>query len=590
LTTVDFRFGARAWELQQAASICSHCPVGCNLTVNVRREAKTGGKSVIKRIMPRQNEWVNEIWICDKGRFAHHFAESVERLVRPLTRRDGKLVENSWEDAEDLLSHRLHNIQSGLLTLVSGRLPNEDLFNLRKLTEQLGGKIGLYTHMAGGDLVSQFGLSSDSNLADLVEGDTIVVAASDLEEEAPIWYLRVKAASERGAALIVVNPRPTKLDRYATETVRYTYGNEVVAVQDLDLPKEGNAVVFFGSEGLGLDGSAALANACADLLQRSGHTGAANNGLVGVWQRCNEQGAWDMGLRPIGDLKSAIEEATVLYIVAADPAGDDETIKRSLLARNEKLTALTVVQDLFLTETAKIADVVLPALGPTEREGTFTTGERRVQRFYQVTHPRGEAKADFDIAAQLGGRQGINLKGGFPSRVFNQLSAEIDGYGGLSYKKLAEVSDQWPIIGRGDLYYGGTGYENKSGLGIQLPQIDHQTLARIKPAIEPAEKLIAVPVTKLYDRGTMTVPSELLHPRLVEPFITLNPADANALKATDGMTVNISVNDSYAPVVVIIDKNVPAGYALVPRSSGIGVNQPTEIEIKVVVLETTRFE
>jgi NADH-quinone oxidoreductase subunit G len=590
LTTVDFRFGARAWELKQAASICTHCPAGCNLTVNVRREAKAGGKIVIKRIMPRQNEWVNEIWICDKGRFAHHFAESKERLVRPLIRRDGKLVENSWEDTEDLLAHRLHNIQSGLLTLVSGRLPNEDLFNLRKLTEQLGGKIGFYTHMAGGDLVGQFGLSSDSNLADLGEGDTIVVVASDLEEEAPIWYLRVKAATERGTALIVINPRPTKLDRYATEILRYTYSNEVTAVQDIDLPKEGNAVVFFGSEGLGLDGSAALANACADLLQKTGHTGTANNGLVGVWQRCNEQGAWDIGLRPLGDLKSAIEEAKVLYIIAADPAGDDETIKRLLLARNENLTALTVVQDLFLTETAKIADVVLPALGPTEREGTFTTGERRVQRFYPASHPRGEAKADFDIAAQLGTRQGINLKGGFPSRVFDQLSAEIEGYGGLSYQKLAEITEQWPIIGRGDVYYGGTGYENKSGLGIQLPLVGNRTPTRMKPAIEPAGKLIAVPVTKLYDHGTMIIPSKLLHPHLVEPFIALNPDDANAQKATDGMTVNISVNDSYAPAVVIVDQNVPAGFALVPRSSGIGINQPTEIEIKVVVLETTNVE
>ena len=111
LTTVDFRFGARSWELQQAASICSHCPVGCNLTINVRREAKSGGGIAIKRIMPRQNEWVNEIWICDKGRFAHHFTDSQERLTQPLDCRDGKFVENPWEDTLDFLAHRLENIQ-----------------------------------------------------------------------------------------------------------------------------------------------------------------------------------------------------------------------------------------------------------------------------------------------------------------------------------------------------------------------------------------------------------------------------------------------------------------------------------------------
>ena len=66
--------------------------MGCNLTFNVRREAAAGGKTVIKRIMPRQNEAVNEIWICDKGRFAYHFTESNERLTQPLVRKNGELV------------------------------------------------------------------------------------------------------------------------------------------------------------------------------------------------------------------------------------------------------------------------------------------------------------------------------------------------------------------------------------------------------------------------------------------------------------------------------------------------------------------
>jgi NADH-quinone oxidoreductase subunit G len=586
LTSADFRFGARAWELQHAASICTHCPVGCNLTVNLRREAKSGGQNVIKRIMPRQNEWVNEVWICDKGRFAHHFTESEERLVNPLRRRDKKLVENNWDDTFDFLAHRLENIQEGLLTLVSGRIPNEDIFNLRKITEGLGGVIGLYTQMAGGDLVAQFSLGSGSNLADMGEGDTIVVAASDLEEEAPIWYLRVKAASERGANLIVVNPRPTKLDRFASDTIRYNYGGEVAAVQGVDLRSTRNAVIFFGSEGLGLDGTAALAQACAELLQSTGHTGSANNGLIGVWPRGNEQGAWDMGLRPVDDLISTMAAAKVLYIIAADPAGDDETIKEMLVTRSKDLTSLTIVQDLFLTKTAQLADVVLPVQAPTERGGTFTSGERRVQRFYQVARPKGEAKADFDIAAQLGEKLGIQLKGRFPSLVFPQISAVVEGYGGLSYQNLAEVTDQWPIIGRGDLYYGGTSYENKTGLGVQLEPIGGQISTRLNPPVIPGGDLIAVPVTKLYDHGTMILPTELLHPRIVKPFIALNPADADAQKATDGMTVNVSLNGTLAPAVVIVDADVPAGFALVPRSCGIGINKPTEIEIKVVVLET----
>jgi len=587
LTTADFRFGARAWELQHAASICSHCPVGCNLTVNIRREAKSGGDIVIKRIMPRQNEWVNEVWICDKGRFGHHFTDSKERLTRPLTRRGGKLVENDWSDTLDFIAHRLENIQDGLLTIVSGRLPNEDLFNLRKLTEGLGGKIGLYTHMAGGDLATQFGLGDSSNLADLGEGDAILVVASDLEEEAPLWHLRVKAAAERGANLIVANGRSTKLDRYAKEIIRYNYGEEVAAIQGIDLKAAENAVIFFGYEGLNIDGSAALAKACANLLMTTGHVGRANNGLVGVWPRGNDQGAWDMGIRPLENLYAAIETAKVVYIVAADPAGDNESIKELIIARNKNPEALTVVQELFLTETARLADLVLPAQAPTEREGTYTSGERRVQRFYPVTRPRGEAKADFNIAALIGAKVGLELKGGFPSKVFAQISTKVPGYEKLTYQRLAEVTEQWPIIGRSDLYYGGTSYENLQGLGLQLPapkggEVPPETTS----SGLPVGKIIALPVTRLYDLGTMLVPSEILRPRLTKPFIALNPADAEDQKATDGMTVNISVKGVSAPAVVKVDENVPAGFALVPRSCGLGIDKPTKIEIQVAILET----
>jgi NADH-quinone oxidoreductase subunit G len=106
LTTADFRFKARPWEMNSAASICTQCPVGCNITFNVRREAATGGNWVVKRVMPRQNEGVNEIWICDKGRFGHHYAGHPERLTRPLLRRDGELTEASWDEALELVADR----------------------------------------------------------------------------------------------------------------------------------------------------------------------------------------------------------------------------------------------------------------------------------------------------------------------------------------------------------------------------------------------------------------------------------------------------------------------------------------------------
>jgi len=170
LTTADFRFGARPWELTSSASICGQCPVGCNITFNTRREAGSDGRIVVKRVMPRQNEEVNEIWICDKGRFAYHYGESQERLSKPLVRKDGKLARSSWDAATRTAGGAFTRARRNLLVLASGRLSNEDLFNLKALTDQTGGKAVLYSGMGGGDLTTRLGMGNGSNLGSLREG------------------------------------------------------------------------------------------------------------------------------------------------------------------------------------------------------------------------------------------------------------------------------------------------------------------------------------------------------------------------------------------------------------------------------------
>ncbi len=609
LTTADFRFGARPWELKAAASICSHCPVGCNTTLNVRREAKSGGNWVIKRVMPRQNEAVNEIWICDKGRFAYHYTESNERLKQPLVRKNGELKPSTWEEALKLIAGRFEDAGEGLLTLASGRLSNEDLFNLQQLTQGLGGRPVLFTTMGGGDLVAQVGVSQGTNFSEMGEESAILVVASDLEEEAPIWWLRVKQAADRGVKLIVANPRSTKLDRYASHTFRYPYGAEAAAVLAMvnalsakrpNLPESvqtlirdpelqaaakafagaQDAVVLYGSEGTSLETSQALAEACTNLLIATGHVGRKNNGLIGVWSRSNEQGAWDMGFRPEADLKAALQSAKAVYIVAADPAGDDPELAET--------GDFLVVQDLFLTDTARLADVVLPAEAFTEREGTYTSGERRVQRFYPaVPEPQG-IKADFAITGEIGVLLGLELESRIPSKVLAKLATQVPDYAGLSYMLLAEVSEQWPIVGRGDLYYGGTTYENSQGLGIQLTTASERgenvplTWPNLVQSNLPESDLLAVPVTRLYDRGQTVRPSKLLKDRIPHPYVTMNPVDAGKLKIAEGYTIQMTLNGSANIVNVQLDTDVPAGVVLVPRSMGMPIARPMAVEIRIM--------
>jgi NADH-quinone oxidoreductase subunit G len=367
LTTEDFRFGARPWEMNFAASICPQCPVGCNIILNTRREAKSGGAEVVKRVMPRQNEWINEIWICDKGRFAHAFASSSERLSKPLIRKNDNLVETTWDHALKQATEAFKNAGSKVVGIAGGRPSNEDLYNFRVLMEGLGGKAYLSDYVAGGDLIQKVGLGTETDFGSLGAGDVVLVLACDLLEEAPIWWMRVKLAAQRGVSLIVANARETRLDAFADYSIRYGYGQAVHAALgllhassadkslakyagDAVLKEAGkafkdakNAIIFYGSEGLDFEGTAHLSQACASLLASTQHIGRANNGLIAVWPHNNTQGAWDMGLLPSRDaLLESLPGSSIVYIMATDPYGDDPQL-------SDKIPdgATVIVQELY---------------------------------------------------------------------------------------------------------------------------------------------------------------------------------------------------------------------------------------------------
>ncbi len=574
LTTADFRFGARPWELKAAASICSQCPVGCNIVYNTRREARSDGRIVIKRVLPRQNEEVNDLWICDKGRFAYHYIESPSRLSAP--RVAGQPA--SWKQALEKASQALRTWQKKAI-LASGRLSNEDLYALKRFAEKMGVPAYLYTSMGGGEWVRRYGLRAGSDLGHLGAGDAILVVASDLYEEAPIWYLRVKQAAERGVTLILANPRFTRLERFAHYTMRYAYGDEGELIGRLNadakiaqaLREARNLVIFFGSEGMGLEQTEALAADCAQLLTETGHVGRSDNGLVGIWPRANDQGAWEMGFEPAPDLQALFEEVDVLYIVAADPVGDG-------LVRPNGRKPFLIVQDILENETVRQADVVLVACAYTEREGTFTSGERRVQRFYPAVPHWGECKADFAITALLAERFGLSLEAHSAARAFQDLAAAVETFQGLDYAALSEVRSQWPPTGRAEYPFSGTAQPNAQGMGKTLAAVAEASSAvpqpkvpREAPRVRPEEgTLLLVPITRLFDAGSLVSPSSLLRERIGQRRVILHP---NA-GFEQGAQVLLEWEGHQVEVTVALDENVPAGVGLVPRSMGIPLQQP----------------
>lgn len=598
LTTADFRFGARPWEMRRSASICTYCPVGCNLMVNTRREVKTGGREIIKRVMPRQNEAVNGIWLCDKGRFGYHYAESENRLRHPLARIDGELVEVSWQVAFNRIMDGLQTYGEKPAGLAGGYASNEDYYLLTALMKGLGGEALLYDVMGGGTLMDAYGLSAGSNLAELGEGDAVVVVAADLHESAPIWWLRVKAAAERGAELVLVNPRPTRLAAYATHNIRYRYGGAAEAVQSLaDVEQAGSIdalshaaaalkqaeglVIFCGGEGLSPAGSQETMTACARLLKAVGKPGETNNGIVPVWSAGNTQGAWDMGLRPVGgDLRDALDDASLLYVLACDPIGDDPSLQTSF-----EDETFVIVHELFLTETARLADVVLPAQSRFERDGTMTTAERRVQRFFPVIAPQGTSHPDWKIlSAELEALQ-IQHKMTSAAEVFEHIASMLPAYMGISLSELHNTPEQWPPVGGDDLYYGGTAYKNVQGVGVQLPTIPagDERLASsgtVKKEL-PEAPLVAVPVARLYDRQPLLLESAILHSRLEGDVIKMNPSDAGRAALTQGETAQLRWGAQQFHAVVRIDEDVPEGIVLVPHAVG-KLRLPVAVELTAV--------
>jgi NADH-quinone oxidoreductase subunit G len=250
--------------------------------------------------------------------------------------------------------------------------------------------------MTGSEVVAEVGIASGSNLGNIGPETTVVVVASDLEEEAPIWWLRTKGASDRGAKIIVLNARSTKLDNYAACTLQYEYGDAVGAVNNLlgalksakalddDFGKnrsEGyndvkgakygtipapfkeaaeilagteNLIVFVGAEGMELAEHADLMQAAGNLLGATGRVGRPNNGLIPVWPGANTQGALDMGFRAEATAQALKQKVVITAGADIDPADLQDA-------------EFVIAVSLFPSATTEAADVVLPRQSVPER-------------------------------------------------------------------------------------------------------------------------------------------------------------------------------------------------------------------------------
>jgi NADH-quinone oxidoreductase subunit G len=637
LTTRDFRFQARAWEMTNIPSICNHCSVGCNTVLGTR----TGE---IRRIMPRQNEAVNEIWICDKGRFGHHFNGSPNRLTTPLVRKGAELVEASWSEALDLIAEKFGAIKqaggpNSLGGLAGARLSNEDLYLFQKFFRQVIGtnnidhRVGLSAALED-ETAYTVGVGLGTDLSRVGKGTAMLVVGSDLDEEAPILYLRVAAAGKRGAHLINAGGRRTKLDALAKTTLRYRYGTaahlalgllasmvqqgltakewldshttgfadleqalqnytpanveEVTGIPATDLEAAAkafaeaeNGIIIFGLEA---GNDPALRATLEALALVTGHAGKANNGIIPILPHANSRGAADMGLVPdrlpgyvpveagqVGlsaqDMLAENSPVKGILIAGLDPAAESEAYKAAL----EKLDFL-VVQELFLTETARLADVVLPARGTAERDGTFTNAERRVQAFDAGVPAPGAAWADWLILTAIAGQMGADdWLFASADGVMAEIAQTVPLYAGMKFENLvAPVS----LARRTSHYiYEGMSYTADVREGVQWVSRAEDESARLPlrflvptaPAGKEPDLTLVAP-RFLYDDGRLFGEAELMQPHIHPPQVLISRDDARKLGLANGETVTVSQNGASVALPVQISRSVSEGLVLVPRN------------------------
>jgi NADH-quinone oxidoreductase subunit G len=437
LTSGTYRYKTRPWEMNHVATVCTHCGDGCKTTLGVR---SVSDGSEIVRGDNRDKSGMNGDFLCNKGRYAFDFANNIERLTSPLVRKSGKLGKLepvSWEEALTFAGTRLRDLRqergpNSIGIIGSNRTTNEENYLLQKFARTVIGTNNIDHHRTA-DFVTlatslQGTIGKFASQRDVEKSPALLLVGGDPTNQAPLtaWNIRTNVRLNK-ARLYIANHEEIKLRRQAKASVQvaqFGYGAFIKTLSaDNDFAKalhaEEKLVVVVGNELRGGE--------LASLIKALPH---AKFALLADY--ANSRGASDMGLLPdvlpgyqslqgstiaseYGaadapglDLLAMFDAAaagklSALYVVGSNP------IKRFGIDPATLKSTFLIVQDLFLTETAALADVVFPAANLYEKSGSVTNSYGDLQLVSKAADKAG-TRSDFELIVRLAGHMGHDLK------------------------------------------------------------------------------------------------------------------------------------------------------------------------------------
>jgi NADH-quinone oxidoreductase subunit G len=503
LTSTQYRFEARPWEIQDVPTVCGLCPVGCNVEATTRE-----GK--VKRIVSRNHPEVDEGWLCDKGRFGFTHLRADDRIVDPSRRSGHRRYETlSWDDALDEAESMLRAAGSSIVTALSGSETVEEAYALAKLLRQ-----GLDAHCAVmpedvSPALDAFRLP----LSAIRDAELIVVLGDDpVVERAPIVDLWLKAARRAGAEIV-----DTELGAPdgGVSMVRDELGGRI-----RELGR--TVLIWSGPEGAGGETVAALAG-------ELGLAESAGSGAFHLLDTANGRGVAD-AWAAAADGDPIDPEPIELLIVSGDEAAANPDV-RALAERSEKVLAISM----FRAPVAGWTDLVFPGTSYLERDGAYMNLEGRLQRLRRAVIP--PCPDELAWIAKLAERFDVMVSP-YPPQTFAELSERC--YGGIDYPTIGEHAALPPRATEVEVPAAAKPKKAARGRGLRL--LTYRPLFS-GPAVD------RIPELQFQRPG---------------PEIELSPEDATRLRVDPGAAVQVRSNGTSVELRARVNKKLVKGVARVP--------------------------